>query len=137
MAERSSPDRPLVAIVGPTAVGKSEVALELAERFQGEIVSADSRQIYRGMDIGTAKPTPEERARVPHHLIDVTDPDRPLTLAEYQRMAYEAIEGIHRRGRFPQPGRASAPYGGSPRWPRKPCADLRPATTGGPDPSHR
>jgi len=101
MAARSSPDRPLVAIVGPTAVGKSEVALALAERFHGEIVSADSRQIYRGMDIGTAKPTPEERARVPHHLIDVTDPDRPLTLAEYQRLAFAAIEEIHRRGRLP------------------------------------
>ncbi len=101
MAGGASPDRPLVAIVGPTAVGKSEVALALAERLHGEIVSADSRQIYRGMDIGTAKPTPEERARVPHHLIDVTDPDRPLTLAEYQRMAYAAIEDIHRRGRLP------------------------------------
>ncbi len=101
MTERPSPLRPLVAIVGPTAVGKSEVALILAERLNGEIVSADSRQIYRGMDIGTAKPTPEERARVPHHLIDVTDPDRPLTLAEYQRMAYAAIEEIHRRGRLP------------------------------------
>lgn len=101
MTERASLDRPLVAVVGPTAVGKSEVALTLAERFDGEIVSADSRQIYRGMNIGTAKPTLEERARVPHHLIDVTDPDRPLTLAEYQRMAYAAIDEIHRRGRLP------------------------------------
>lgn len=101
MAEHPLPHRPLVVIVGPTAVGKSEVALALAERFNGEIISADSRQIYRGMDIGTAKPTPEERARVPHHLIDVTDPDRPLTLAEYQRMAYAAIDAVHRRGRLP------------------------------------
>lgn len=101
MTPRPDSPRPLVVIVGPTAVGKSEVALALAERFDGEILSADSRQIYRGMDIGTAKPTPEERARVPHHLIDLTDPDRPLTLAEYQRLAYAAIDEVHRRGRLP------------------------------------
>lgn len=93
--------RPLLALVGPTAVGKTALSLELAEALDGEIVSADSRQIYRHMDIGTAKPTPAERARVPHHLIDVVDPDQPLTLAEYQRLAYAAIADIHRRGRLP------------------------------------
>lgn len=92
---------PLVAIVGPTAVGKTALAIELAQAIQGEIVSADSRQIYRHMDIGTAKPTPAERAQVPHHLLDVVDPDQPMTLAEYQRLAYAAIEEIHRRERVP------------------------------------
>jgi tRNA dimethylallyltransferase len=93
--------RPLVAVVGPTAVGKTALSLELAEALDGEIVSADSRQIYRYMDIGTAKPMPAERARAPHHLIDVVDPDQPLTLAEYQRLAYAAIADIHARGRLP------------------------------------
>ncbi|MDW8099057.1 MAG: tRNA (adenosine(37)-N6)-dimethylallyltransferase MiaA [Anaerolineae bacterium] len=92
---------PLVAIIGPTAVGKTALSIELALAINGEIVSADSRQIYRYMDIGTAKPTPAERARVPHHLLDVVDPDQPMTLAEYQRLAYAAIEDIHRRGRVP------------------------------------
>ncbi len=92
---------PLVVIIGPTAVGKSAVALHLAERLQGEIVSADSRQVYRGMDIGTAKPTPAERARVPHHLLDLVNPDQVLTLAEYQSLAYAAIADIHRRGHLP------------------------------------
>jgi len=91
----------VVVILGPTAAGKTALSLELAERFGGEIVSADSRLIYRGMDIGTAKPTPAEQARVPHHLLDVTTPDRPLTLADYQRLAYAAIDDIHRRGRVP------------------------------------
>ena len=92
---------PLITLLGPTAAGKTALSLALAERFEGEIVSADSRLIYQGMDIGTAKPTAEERARVPHHLLDVTTPDRPLTLAEYQRLAYVAIDDIHRRGRVP------------------------------------
>jgi len=92
---------PLITLFGPTAAGKTALSLALAERFDGEIVSADSRLIYRGMDIGTAKPTAEEQARIPHHLLDVTTPDRPLTLAEYQRLAYAAIDDIHRRGRVP------------------------------------
>ncbi len=91
----------LVVILGPTAAGKTALSLALAEGMGGEIVSADSRLIYRGMDIGTAKPTAEEQARVPHHLLDVTTPDRPLTLAEYQRLAYAAIDDIHARGRIP------------------------------------
>lgn len=94
-------DKPLIAIVGPTAVGKSELALELAEEFRGEIVSADSRQIYRGMDIGTAKPTPADRARVPHHLIDVVNPNAVFTLADYQHLAYTIIAQIHARGKVP------------------------------------
>jgi tRNA dimethylallyltransferase len=97
----SAARRPLVVILGPTAVGKTEVALQLAARLEGEIVSADSRLLYRGMDIGTAKPTPEERARVPHHLIDVAEPDQTWSLALFQRSARQAIEDIHSRGRLP------------------------------------
>ncbi|MGE5138914.1 MAG: tRNA (adenosine(37)-N6)-dimethylallyltransferase MiaA, partial [Rudaea sp.] len=91
----------LIAIVGPTAVGKTEIAVRLAQEFRGEIVSADSRQIYRGMDIATAKPTAEEMARVPHHLVDIVNPDEGFTLAEYQRRAYAAIDEIASRGRQP------------------------------------
>lgn len=93
--------RPLVVILGPTAVGKTGFAIDIAEAFGGEIVGADSRQIYRYMDIGTAKPTPEEQARVPHHLIDLIDPDDNMSLARFQRMAYTAIDAIHARGRLP------------------------------------
>lgn len=92
---------PIIAFVGPTAVGKTEISIQLAERLGGEIVSADSRLFYRGMDIGTAKPTPEERSRVPHHLIDVADPRETWSLALFQRAAAEAIAGIHARGRIP------------------------------------
>jgi tRNA dimethylallyltransferase len=92
---------PLVVILGPTAVGKTEISIQLAERFSGEIVSADSRLFYRGMDIGTAKPTPDEMRRVPHHLIDVTDPDQIWSLAVFQRQAQEVIADIHRRGKLP------------------------------------
>jgi tRNA dimethylallyltransferase len=92
---------PLVVIVGPTAAGKSALALRLAQQFGGEIVSADSRQIYRQMDVGTAKPSPEEQALVPHHMIDVVDPDGEYTLAHFQAAAYRAIAEIHARGRLP------------------------------------
>lgn len=92
---------PLLVILGPTAVGKTALALALAQALNGEIVSADSRQIYRYMDIGTAKPTPEERALVPHHLLDVVNPDQTLTLAEYQSLANDAIHAIHQRGNLP------------------------------------
>lgn len=91
----------VLAIVGPTAVGKTALSIELARRVDGEIVSADSRQIYRAMDIGTAKATPEEQAAAPHHLIDVVDPDEELTLAHYRRLAAEAIAEITARGRLP------------------------------------
>ena len=92
---------PLILIVGPTAVGKTELAIQLAERLNGEIVSADSRLFYRGMDIGTAKPTVREQARVPHHLIDVANPDEILSLAVFQERAREAITGIHTRNKIP------------------------------------
>ena len=92
---------PLVLIVGPTAVGKTEIAIQLAERLNGEIVSADSRLFYRGMDIGTAKPTVEEQARAPHHLIDVVNPDEILSLAVFQQKAQAAIADIHTRRKLP------------------------------------
>lgn len=92
---------PLIAIVGPTAVGKTEISIKLAEHFIGEIVSADSRLFYRGMDVGTAKPSAEDQKRVPHHLIDVADPDQVWSLAKFQRAANKAIEEIHRRGKLP------------------------------------
>ncbi len=91
----------LLAIVGPTGTGKTEVGVVLAEALGGEIVSADSMQVYRGMDIGTAKPTAEQRARAPHHLIDIIDPDEPFSVADYQRRADAALEDIWRRGRQP------------------------------------
>ena len=92
---------PLILIIGPTAVGKTELAIQLAERLGGEIISADSRLFYRGMDIGTAKPTPKEQARVPHHLIDIADPDEILSLAIFQQKAREAIADIHTRNKIP------------------------------------
>jgi tRNA dimethylallyltransferase len=91
---------PLILIVGPTAVGKTEISIQLAERLNGEIVSADSRLFYRGMDIGTAKPTTEELARVPHHLIDIANPDETLSLAVFQQKAREIIEDIHTRNKL-------------------------------------
>jgi tRNA dimethylallyltransferase len=92
---------PLVVIVGPTAVGKTELSLRLAERCNGEIISADSRLFYRGMDIGTAKPTLSERARVPHHLIDIADPDEEWSLAVFQRAVDKLIKAISSRGKLP------------------------------------
>lgn len=92
---------PLLAVVGPTAVGKTAISLQLAGVLSGEIISADSRQIYRGLDIGTDKASPAQQAQVPHHLLDVVDPDQVLTLAEYQRLAYAAVDAIRSRGRLP------------------------------------
>ncbi len=92
-----SPVPRVVAIVGPTAVGKSAVAMTLAERLGAEIVSADSRQIYRGLDVGTAKPSPRDRARVPHHLIDVADPDERFDAARFRTLALEAVAGAMER----------------------------------------
>ncbi len=91
----------LICIVGPTGVGKTALAIDLAGQRNGEIVSADSRQIYRGMDVGTGKPTPDQLARVRHHLIDRVDPDQAYTLAEYQADAYAAIADIFARGKQP------------------------------------
>ena len=92
---------PPLALVGPTASGKTEASLDLAERLGAEIVSVDSMLVYRGMDVGTAKPTTTERERVRHHLIDVVDPSEPFTVARYQRLADEAVEGIRARGARP------------------------------------
>jgi tRNA dimethylallyltransferase len=92
---------PLILIVGPTAVGKTDLAIQLAERLNGEIISADSRLFYRGMDIGTAKPSLEERARVPHYLIDIVNPDETLSLAVFQEKAKNIIVDIHARGKLP------------------------------------
>jgi len=91
----------VIAIVGPTAVGKSELALHLAQYFPLEIISADSRQVYRYMDIGTNKPSLAERALVPHHIIDVIDPDQDFSLATYHRLALEALAAIQQKGKLP------------------------------------
>jgi tRNA dimethylallyltransferase len=91
----------LVAIIGPTGVGKSRLALHLASLFHGEIVSADSRQVYRYLDIGTAKPSPQELSQVPHHSINIINPDDDFSLAQYQALAYQTIEDIQQRGRLP------------------------------------
>jgi len=91
----------LLVIAGPTASGKSAVALALAERLGGEIVSADSQQLYRGLDVGTAKPTPEERARVPHHLLDVAEPGEGMDAARFVALADAAVAWIAARGRLP------------------------------------
>lgn len=91
----------VVVIVGPTASGKSDLALRLAERFAGEIVNADSMQCYRGMDIGTAKPSVVERQALPHHLFDIVAPDEEFTAADYSRLARGVIAGIAARGRLP------------------------------------
>lgn len=93
--------QPLIVIVGPTGVGKTVVSIDLARRFGGEIVSADSRYLYRGMDVGTAKPTFTERKGIPHHLVDVADPDEDWSLALYQREAYKAIDEILAKEKLP------------------------------------
>ncbi|MBI5286414.1 MAG: tRNA (adenosine(37)-N6)-dimethylallyltransferase MiaA, partial [Deltaproteobacteria bacterium] len=89
----------IVVIVGPTASGKTRLAIEIAERFNGEIVSADSRQVYRYMDIGTAKPTREDRKRVPHHLIDIVNPDDDFTAGRFREEAVRVIQDIYGRGK--------------------------------------
>ncbi len=91
----------LVAIVGPTGIGKSRLAISLAARYGGEIIGADSRQVYRRLDIGTAKPSPEELDSVPHHLIDIINPDEPFSLAQYLELARAAIADIFKRQKLP------------------------------------
>jgi tRNA dimethylallyltransferase len=91
----------IVAVVGPTAVGKTSIAMRLAEDLGGEIVSLDSRQMYRRLDVGTAKPTPDELRRAAHHLVDIAEPDEALSLARVQDLAYEAVDGILARERLP------------------------------------
>jgi tRNA dimethylallyltransferase len=109
---------PLVVVAGPTASGKTALALALAEQFSGEIVSCDSVAVYRGMEIGTAKPTLAERARVPHHLIDVAEPDQPCTAGDYSRLAREAIAGITQRGHLPIVAGGTGPLPArAARWP--------------------
>ena len=98
--QKSAP-HPLIAIVGPTAAGKSGLALELARRFEGEIVNGDSRLVYRHMDIGTAKPSQQELGLVPHHLVNIADPDDTYSLALYLDQASQAIRDIHGRSRLP------------------------------------
>ena len=93
--------KPLVVILGPTGSGKTDLAIKLAKKFNGEIISADSRMIYRKLDIGTAKPTLIERQGVPHYLIDVADPSETFTLANYKRVALKSIREIHDRGKVP------------------------------------
>jgi len=91
----------LVAIVGPSGIGKSQLALHLARTFNGEIVNADSRQVYRYMDIGTAKPSLEQLSLVPHHLLNIVNPDENFNLAQYQHLAYQAIDDIRQRNKLP------------------------------------
>ena len=92
---------PVAAVVGPTATGKTRLAVELALRFGGEVISADSMQIYRGLSIGTAKPTPEEMRGVPHYLIDCLDPSQPFSVADYVRLASETVADVRKRGKLP------------------------------------
>lgn len=101
MKSADRPDKPLIVIAGPTASGKTALALHLAERFGSEIVSCDSVAVYREMEIGTAKPSHEERARAPHHMIDIVWPDEAYTAGDYSRQAREALAGITERGRLP------------------------------------
>lgn len=98
---KDSKENRALLLVGPTAVGKTELSLELAKRLTGEVVSADSRQVYRGLDIGTAKPTVDERARVKHHFIDIRDPDQEYSAGEYGREARHCIAGLLECGKTP------------------------------------
>jgi tRNA dimethylallyltransferase len=91
----------LIVILGPTASGKTELAIKLAKKFNGEIVSADSRQVYKVMNIGTAKPTKKEMKGIPHHLLDVASPKRKFTVAQYRKLALKAIEKIQKKGKIP------------------------------------
>ena len=93
--------QPLIIIAGPTATGKSAAAVEVAKKIGGEVISADSMQVYRGMDIGSAKITVEEMEGVPHHLIDVLDPTEDFNVTIFQKMAKEAMSGIYERGHIP------------------------------------
>jgi tRNA dimethylallyltransferase len=96
-----SKDKPLIVLLGPTASGKTDTAIQIAKRINGEIISCDSRLFYRGMDIGTAKPSSDEFAMVPHHMINIADPDKPLSLAVYQEMCVKIIAQLHKNGKIP------------------------------------
>jgi len=91
----------LIAVVGPTAVGKSALGISIAQKFKGEIVNADSRQIYKHMDIGTAKPGRVERSAVPHHLLDIIEPDQSYSISLYQKSAVEVISSVHKQDKLP------------------------------------
>ena len=91
----------LIVILGPTASGKSDLAVKLAQKFNGEVISADSRQVYRNMDIGTGKVTQKEMAGIPHHLLDVVSPKRRFTVVQYQKLAFQSINRILKRGKIP------------------------------------
>ena len=91
----------LIVILGPTASGKTELAVKLAKKFNGEIVSADSRQVYKGLDVGTAKPMQKEKMSIPHHLLDVVSPKKRYTVVQYQKSARKAIQDIQKRGKLP------------------------------------
>ena len=99
--ESTSKDTPLVVVLGQTGSGKSAVAMELAERFDGEIIAADSRTVYRGMDIGTAKPTKQDQNQIRHHLLDVVNPNELFSVAAFQTQAQAAIEDIASRNKIP------------------------------------
>lgn len=101
MAPRNTNAQPLAVIVGPTASGKTAAAIELAKEVEGEIICADSRTVYKGMDIGTAKPTPEEQKEIPHHLLNVVYPNETFTAADFQKLAVEEIAKIRGRGKVP------------------------------------
>src|SRR5690606_6173162 len=122
----------VVAVVGPTATGKSDLALALAHRLGGEVVNADSMQLYRGMDIGTAKLPPAQRQGVPHHVLDIWEVTQTASVAEYQRLARAAVDAILARGRVP------LVVGGSGLYVRAVLDDLRfPGTDRGCGPSWR
>src|SRR5262245_23019777 len=92
---------PLIVILGQTASGKSALAMQLAQRFSGEIIAADSRTIYKGMDVGTAKPTPADRRLIRHHLVDIVTPDQIFTAADFQRLAERTVVSIATQGKVP------------------------------------
>ncbi len=101
MQEKTEGQKPLIILTGPTAAGKTALSIQLAKAVDGEIISADSMQVYRRMDIGSAKILPEERKGIPHHLIDVLEPTQDFNVVLFQQMAKEALDGIYRRGRIP------------------------------------
>ena len=99
--EQSTEGIHIPVIVGPTGVGKTEISIEVAKALRGEIISADSRQIFKGMDIGTAKPTPKQRLKIPHHFVDELDPDERFSAGEFGKQARRAIQDIIANGRIP------------------------------------
>lgn len=94
-------EKPIIVIAGPTASGKTALAIELAKEFNGEVINADSRSIYTGMDIGTGKPTREEMSGIPHHLFDIAKPDKTVSLSGYKKLAQESVIDIHNRNKIP------------------------------------